>query len=98
MSKGQHNPAAIWGWLGAGMIWLCAFSIYVYEGVGGTDSEVEYMSAAVMVGGAGILLMLLIHLRSDHQKFRLPRLSPFHRPRCALHYLRCAVFDVRFPL
>ena len=78
MSNEQHNPgAAIWGWLGAGMISLGAFSLYVYEGVGGTDSEVAYMSAASIVGGAGILLMLLIHSRSDHQKFRLPRLSLF---------------------
>lgn len=73
----QTSDAATWGCLGAGMISLGAFTIYLFEGVGGTDYEIEYLAAASIVGGVVILLLLVTHLRSGQHKFRLPRLSPF---------------------
>ena len=72
----QGSDTATWGCLGAGMLLLGAVSIYIFEGVGGTDYEVEYMAAASSAGGVVILALLLLRSRSDRPKVRLPRLNP----------------------
>ena len=71
MLKG--SDAATWGCLGTGMIVLGAFSIYIFELVGGTDYEVEYMSAASAVSSAAILILLVLQSRG---KVGMPRLNP----------------------
>ena len=77
MSEGRQVPdLAAWGCLGAGMILLGAFCLYVFEIAAGTDYEMEYMAAASVAGGAAILVMLALHSHTDRKRFRLPRLSP----------------------
>lgn len=78
MNQGrQPSEAATWGCLSAGMVSLGTLTIYVFEGVGGTDYEIKYLAAATIAGGVAILLLLVTHSLSDQQKFRLPRLNPF---------------------
>lgn len=77
VSEKRHiADVASWGCLGAGMILLGAFTVYLFEIVGGTDYEIKYMAAASIAGGVGILIMLAIHFWSDRRRLRLPRLNP----------------------
>ncbi|MCL6698367.1 hypothetical protein LZ496_06170 [Sphingomonas sp. NSE70-1] len=58
MSEQQVSDTRTWGCLAVGMILFGAFFIDLFEGVGGTEYELKYTAEALIVAGAGILIVL----------------------------------------
>ena len=58
MSEPQVSDTRTWGCLAVGMILFGAFFIDLFEGVGGTEYELKYTAEALIVAGAGILIVL----------------------------------------
>ena len=57
MSEQRQVPdSRIWGCLGFGMITFGALFIALFEGVGGTQYDLEYTAVALIVAGVGVLL------------------------------------------
>jgi len=66
-----------WARLGAALAFLGGFTLFLFNGVGGTDYEVAYLAAATL--GAGLLLIgfLCLRAKSKPAAFPLPRLHPW---------------------